>query len=565
MKYISLLHRQHAASATLPPGDAKSRFHLSAGGLVVAVSIWLASVGNIPLWMALWRLPEVSALHGTLFVFAFFLFVAALLVAFLSLFAWRWTLKPAIAFCLMAAALGANFMLDYGIVIDKSMMVNVMQTDVRESVELLSLQLFIVLGVMAALPIWLLLRTEVGHLPLFSRVKRNLTLVVLAVLVALSVVMLCFQDMASVMRNHKQIRYMINPLNSIYALGSLAAEPFAHPKMPAVQIGRDARLGASWEKQGKPRLLVLVVGETARAANFSLNGYGRDTNPELASENVVSFLNVYSCGTSTAASLPCMFSHLGHEDFDERQADYESLPDVLAHAGLNVVWRDNNSGCKGICANIAAEDMSHLHDPRFCSDRECLDEILLQGLDATLARLQSEKQAKGVVVILHQKGSHGPAYHLRSPKEYKRYLPECETNTLQSCSREQVVNAYDNTIRYTDHFLAQTLRWLKERSESYDTAMLYVSDHGESLGENNTYLHGLPYMIAPDVQKHVPMIVWISPAMEQRTGITTECLSGLRERALTHDYLFHSVLGLMDVQAAEYRPEQNVFQQCSSI
>jgi len=265
-----------------------------------------------------------------------------------------------------------------------------------------------------------------------------------------------------------------------------------------------------------------------------------------------------------AYSLMGDAANIAAEDSKAMAAYKKASP--LAGTGQGVVKADYQAySLMGDAANIAAEDMSHLHDPRFCSDRECLDEILLQGLDATLARLQSEKQAKGVVVILHQKGSHGPAYHLRSPKEYKRYLPECETNTLQSCSREQVVNAYDNTIRYTDHFLAQTLRWLKERSESYDTAMLYVSDHGESLGENNTYLHGLPYMIAPDVQKHVPMIVWISPAMEQRTGITTECLSGLRERALTHDYLFHSVLGLMDVQAAEYRPEQNVFQQCSSI
>ncbi len=530
--------------------------------LILLTSLWLAGVGNVALWRTLWAMPEITGWSGAGFLLAFFGFVAALHAAFLSLFAWRWTFKPVLVFCLVAAALGANFMLTYGVVIDRTMMVNVLQTDVRESKELLSLQLVVILGLMAIVPAIWLWRLELKPRSLWPQLKRNLLTFFGAVIVAVVVVMLSFQSMASMMRNHKQLRFMINPLNSVYALSEIALEPFARPKKPMMAIGRDAKPGAIWQKSGKPPLFVLVVGETARAANFSLNGYARDTNPELAKENVTSFLNVYSCGTSTAASVPCMFSHLGRDAYDKRDADYQTLLDVLDHAGLAVLWRDNNAGCKGTCGNIQNEDLSHATNPEFCTSQECFDEVMLHQLDERLAKLAQDDPHKGIVLVLHQKGSHGPAYYLRSPKAYKKFIPECETNALQSCTREQVTNAYDNTILYTDHFLAQTVQWLKTRADHYDTAMLYVSDHGESLGENNTYLHGLPYMIAPDVQKHVPMVVWMSPQMEQRSGITTTCLQGRRNVALSHDNLFHSVLGLLDIQTGIYRADRDLFKAC---
>ncbi len=531
--------------------------------LILLTSLWLAGFGNVALWRALWAMPEISGWAGAGFLLAFFTFVAALHAAFLSLFAWRWTFKPVLVFCLVAAALGANFMLTYGVVIDRTMMVNVLQTDVRESKELLSVQLVTILGLMAVLPAIWLWRLEFKRQALWPQFKRNLMTLIGAVAVAVVVVMLSFQSMASVMRNHKQIRFMINPLNSIYALGEIALEPFANPKKPMVAIGQDAKLGATWQASAKkPPLLVLVVGETARAANFSLNGYARETNPELAKENITSFLNVYSCGTSTAASVPCMFSHLGREGYDKRDADYQTLLDVLDHAGLAVLWRDNNAGCKGTCGNIQNEDLSHANLPEHCTSQECFDEVMLHQLDERLTKLTSGDARKGVVLVLHQKGSHGPAYYIRSPKAYKKFMPECETNALQSCTREQVTNAYDNTILYTDHFLAETVQWLKSRADRYDTAMLYVSDHGESLGENNTYLHGLPYMIAPDVQKHVPMVLWLSPQMEQRRGLTTACMQGQRDAALSHDHLFHSVLGLLDIQTDVYRADRDMFKAC---
>lgn len=532
--------------------------------LVILAGFWLASIGNVALWKKLWSFPDIQGAPGTLFFLGFFVFVAALHIAFLSLLAWRASIKPVLAFCLIAAALGANFMLTYGVVIDRTMMVNVLQTDVRESAELFSLQLIVMLAVIALAPIWWLWRLELKPVPAAQQIRHNFAVFTMAIVVGVAAVMLTFQSMASVMRNHKQVRFMVNPLNSIYALAEIGLEPFAQPKKPFVAIGLDARLGEAWQRSPRPPLMVIVVGETARAANFSLNGYDRNTNPELAKESVTSFRNVYSCGTSTAASVPCMFSHLGREAYDKRDADYGTLLHVLDHAGLNVLWRDNNAGCKGTCANISNDDLSNAKDAEFCTRNECFDEVMLQGLDARVAAVATTKGKQGIVLVLHQKGSHGPAYYLRSPNAFKKFMPECETNALQSCTREQVINAYDNTILYTDHFLARTIDWLKKQGDRYDTAMLYVSDHGESLGEGNTYLHGLPYMLAPDVQKHVPMVVWLSPQMEQRSGVKIECLAQMRDKPLSHDHLFHSTLGLLNIQTQTYKPELDMFRQCGS-
>jgi lipid A ethanolaminephosphotransferase len=168
-----------------------------------------------------------------------------------------------------------------------------------------------------------------------------------------------------------------------------------------------------------------------------------------------------------------------------------------------------------------------------------------------------------VVLVLHQMGSHGPAYHLRSPAAFKRFVPECADNDLQTCSRAALVNAYDNSIAYTDHFLSSTIDWLKQHQAAYDPAMVYVADHGESLGENNLYLHGMPYMIAPDVQKHVPWITWTSPGFAQRTAVGTTCLRDSADRPVSHDNYFHSVLGLLGIQTGVYQRALDVYAPCA--
>lgn len=531
--------------------------------LVLLASTWIATVCNVALWRELFRLPGLSGGQAAVISVALVLVITLATTALLSLLAWRWTLKPAITLFLLSAAFGAYFMMAYGVVIDKTMMVNTLQTDVRETRDLLNWRLLATVLVLALLPLVLLWRQKVRRASTARQLLGNFATLAGASVLLVLVVFVFFQSIASVMRNYTHVRYLINPLNSFYALGAVAAKPFQRDESTLLPLGEDARLGASYSAQNKPPLLLLVLGETARSGNFSLNGYNRPTNPLLAKENVVSLRNAWSCGTSTAASVPCMFSHFGREAYDSRPANYEGMLDVLQRAGLAVLWIDNQSGCKGVCDRVPNVNTVALKVPGLCDSGECFDEVMLHGIDERIAALPAERRAKGVVVVMHQMGGHGPAYYKRSPQAFKKFLPECADNALQSCSKEGLVNAYDNSIVYTDQLLASSIQWLKAQEARSAPALLYLADHGESLGENNLYLHGMPYGIAPDVQKRVPWITWLSPGFEQRNKLTTACLQQQLDAPVSHDNYFHSVLGLMNVQTSVYRPALDIYARCA--
>ncbi|MES3009195.1 MAG: phosphoethanolamine--lipid A transferase [Pseudomonadota bacterium] len=525
-------------------------------------SLWLASLGNLALWHTLKTLQLLDGVRGWAFGTSLLVMLTAATMLLLGLVAWRWTLKPAITALLFISASSVYFMLTYGVVIDATMIRNVFQTDRLEAAGLVNPWLFATLGVLAVAPAVWLWRTPVhyGHWP--RRAAGNALLVGVAAAVVAGALFASFQTLSSTVRNHKEVRYQVNPFNTLVAVGSLAnlsAKRDPHLLLP---LGEDVQLGASYAQHTKPPLLVLVLGETGRSGNFGTNGYGRDTTPELAREQVASFRDVWSCGTSTAASVPCMFSHLQRSGFEGRSNNHENLLDVVQRAGLAVLWVDNQAGCKGVCDRVPTASTTDLKDPELCVGESCYDGMMLKDLDARIAALPAERRARGVVVVLHQIGSHGPAYFERSPAAFKRFLPECTSNALQNCSREELVNAYDNTIAYTDHFLASTVQWLKARSDTASTAMVYVADHGESLGENNLYLHGMPYALAPDVQKHVPWITWLSPGFEQRSAVHTDCLRQ-QNGPLSHDNYFHSVLGLLDLKTSVYQRPMDVYARCA--
>jgi lipid A ethanolaminephosphotransferase len=570
-----LLH-PHLAAGAAPRAPAPSPNSAAAATsrplhhtwVVVVISVWLATVCNVPLWREVAHLPGQGSLRGWGFATAFALIVAAGNAALLSLLAWRWTLKPAAALLVVMAAFGAYFMLAYGVAIDASMLTNVLQTDVHEAGDLLNGRMLGTVLALAAPPLWWLLRRPVQRLHLLRHGAHNGLMLAGSIAVIVVCLLLVFQDFASTMRNHTKLRYLINPLNSVYALGNIATKPLRMDTRKLIPVGRDAQLGASYAGQAKPPLLVLVLGETGRSGNFGINGYERNTTPLLSARtDLVSARNAWSCGTSTAASVPCMFSHLGRTGYEARAANFESLIDVLHHAGLAVLWVDNQSGCKGVCDRIGetltSAPKSPTPDPALCIGGECLDRVMLQDLDTRIAALPAEQRQRGTVVVLHQMGSHGPAYYKRSAPGNKKFGPECTSTSLQECDRQQVVNAYDNSVVETDFFLDSVLKWLAAQYQKAQTAMVYVADHGESLGENNLYLHGLPYSIAPDVQKHVPWITWLSPAMQARTQVATDCLKHeLAGRRITHDNYFHSVLGLMDVKTGAYSAGLDMFAGC---
>jgi lipid A ethanolaminephosphotransferase len=535
--------------------------------LALLAGVWIAALPNWPLWQALLALPETASVRGAVFVAGFGTMIAALTGALLALFAWRATIKPAIALLLLAAAVGAHFMGTYGVVIDTTMMTNVVQTDPREVRDLLSLRLLGTLLLLAGVPLLALWRMPVARTRWPAQAGRNLLGVGAALLVLVALVFALFADLSATMRNHRTMRYLINPVNSLYALADLATHSQARPAGPPAPIGLDARIAPRVAGQ-LPPMLVLVIGETARADHFALNGYARPTNPELAALDVISFRNVSSCGTNTAASLPCMFSHLGRVGFGVRERDHENLLDLVQRAGMAVLWIDNQAGCKGLCGRVpnafarTAVPGTPPMPASLCDGEECLDAALLHGLDARIAALPATARERGVLLVLHQMGSHGPAYAKRSPLDRKPFGPECTTNVLQQCDPQALINAYDNSIAYTDHVLAQTIEWLQRQQSRFDTSLLYVSDHGESLGENNLYLHGLPYAVAPVEQKHVPMLLWIGVHAAADGQVRADCLRAQRDVALTHDNLFHSALGMLGITASDYKRPLDALAPC---
>lgn len=470
----------------------------------------------------------------------------------------RWTVKPLLSLLIIATAFAVYFMQKFGVYLDTSMLRNVLHTDLPEARELLSWRLLIHLLLYAALPLWLLARVRVSRVPLPRALLGRALGLVLALAVSGGALLLVFQDFSSTMRNHRELRFLITPGNYIYSLLSVASSEAHAVERMRQTVGPDAALGNAWRARKKPLLLVMVVGETARAANWGLNGYARQTTPQLAGMDVVNFSSVTSCGSNTEVSLPCMFSPFGRRDYDEaRIRGSESLLHVLARAGFRVAWHDNQSGCKGVCAGLEEVRPDMARAPGLCDGERCLDEVLLQGLEQTVGQTPGN-----LVVVLHQIGNHGPAYFKRYPASFRRYTPACESADLAQCSREEIVNAYDNALLYTDHMLARTVDFLRERQATHDTALIYVSDHGESLGENGIFLHGIPYAIAPEVQTRVPMVMWFSPGYLADFSLDLPCLRARAGQPAAHDHLFHSVLGLLDVRTQAYQASLDLSLEC---
>jgi lipid A ethanolaminephosphotransferase len=551
------------------PSDAPARRPWHPLSLLLVLALWLSTAGNLPLWRALWALTDNHGLRTDLGLLGFGLIVMAATTVLLSLLVWpRWR-KPVGVLLLLVAVANSYFMHTYGVVIDPTMMANTVQTDVREVRDLLSWSLLAALALGVVLPGWWWWRQPVQQLPTRRLLGWQLGLAGLALVLMLVVIWASFQDLASTMRNHKSLRYMLNPFNTMYASTRLVVGQTAQVSLPLQPIGQDAALARTSGAGEAPPLIVLVVGETVRADNFGLGGYERDTTPQLrqlqGSGELAYFSNVTSCGTNTQVSVPCMFSYLGREANAKNDIPYENLLDVLQRVGMQVLWLDNQSGCKGVCDRIPNASTRELKDPVLCPDGECFDDILLRVLPERLAQLEkagaSGPGSPGTVVVLHQMGNHGPAYYKRTPNDMKVYQPECRSNVLQDCPPQDIVNAYDNAVRYTDHLVSQTVRWLK--SQPRPTAMLYVSDHGESLGEKGLYLHGMPFVMAPKEQTHVPMALWLSKPMQSQLGWDGACWKKQVAEAVSHDHYFHSVLTLAQVKTRMHKPELDVFSACA--
>lgn len=526
---------------------------------VVAACIGFVALNNGAFWQAALA-DRPASLPGTWrFALCVAIALVALHVALIAPWVTRRTVRPVLGLLFIGNALASHFMARYGTVLDPDMLRNVLHTDWKEARELVTPELLAPLLLQALPPLVLLALWQPTERPWASAARRRIALVTAAALLTVGSLWAVFQDVSALMRNHKPVRYLVTPANYVYGVTRNLVAPATPAASARLVVAPDAKPGPSWATQAKPRLVVLVVGETARAANWGLDGYERQTTPELAAlAGLVNFRDVTSCGTHTEASVPCMFSPFGRRRYDESAIRrHESLLHVLARIGVGVLWRDNQSGCKGVCDGLPTQSVAADTTAGLCREGLCLDEELLHGLAGELQDAHGNR-----LVVLHQLGNHGPAYFKRYPAAYRRHLPACETGELSRCSREEIVNAYDNAIGYTDHFLAETVRFLQSQSARYDTALVYVSDHGESLGEHQLYLHGMPYALAPEVQTHVPMVMWLSDGFKANAGIDAVCLRARADRPASHDHLFHTLLGLLDVETATYERTMDLTGDC---
>jgi len=446
------------------------------------------------------------------------------------------------------AASSMHFMQTYGVVLDPSMLRNVLHTEAAEARELLSWRLALDLLLYAALPIVLLACARVQRRPLRRALVSRALLLGLALVTLVGAAMWQFQPLSSLIRNHKELRYLVTPANALWSAGSVLVADARGAAQPRQPIGLDAAPGPTWAAGSKPRVMVIVVGETVRTANWGLSGYTRQTTPRLAQLPVLNFADTTACGTSTEVSLPCMFAPVGRRNYDEATIrGSQSLLHVVARAGASVLWRDNQTGCKGVCEGLPFELVSAANAPGLCQGDRCLDEGLLRGLDERL------QQAKGTqLLVLHLLGNHGPSYYRRYPPAFERFTPVCRSDDLGRCSTAEIVNAYDNALLYTDHVLATLITTLQAHASTVDAAMLFVSDHGESLGEKGLFLHGVPNAIAPREQTQVPMVMWWSDGFGRSAGIDRPCMQRRSASPAQHDHLFHTVLGLLDVKTSLY-------------
>lgn len=530
--------------------------------LTLAASVFLVAVDNFSFWQ---RFVEatggISPANASLHI-ATFVMLVMVFNAFLTLVNFRLLAKPVTIALLLVTSAASYFMNQYGAQIDKTMIQNVLETDVREAMELVNWKMLVTVALLGMAPAFAVARMRLRFAPVRRHLAQSAAIAAGSILLAALLLLVFFKSLAPALREHRELRFLLTPTNYIQAANGYLRQKWSSPLVVA-PLGTDAVKGVAWA--GKPRrtVTVIVVGETARAMNLSLNGYARQTTPLLAQRaGLVNFRNVASCGTATAVSVPCVFSALGRDNYSDAKArGQEGLLDVLGHAGFGVLWRDNNSGCKGACDRVPFEDVSQpvAGDP-LCAGDECYDERLLAGLPELIRTAK-----KDLVIVLHQKGSHGPAYWKRYPSRFKRFGPVCETNELERCSTESIVAAYDNTILYTDYVLSQAIDLLVAAGERdrVDTSLIYFSDHGESLGEANMFLHGAPYMIAPAEQRAVPMMLWMSPGFSNRFGIDTGCLAARAGQPFSHDNVFHSVLGMLAVSTAVYNPRLDLFQACT--
>lgn len=454
------------------------------------------------------------------------MFVLNYFIYYILLYLGRIVGKCIIAFTLIGNAACLYFMNTYNALIDRSMMGNVFGTHFSEASSFFSWTMIWYIIILGVLPcIWLFMR-KINY----GSILRFLANFAISLILLVGVLIGNKQNVLWIDYNATVLGSKIMPwsyiINSVryYNYWKLMNQP--EIKLPDAEIVTDSK-----------DIFVLIIGESARSENFSLYGYSRETNPLLAKDSVT-VLNATASDTYTREAVKAILSYKPGEEL------YELLPNYLQRNGVDVIWRTNNWGHPPLhlTKNYGKGDLKK----RFPEADSGYDGILFHGLKEDIMASDSTK----IFVGIHTYTSHGPEYYSNVPKEHKKFLPECRTVELSNASSSELINAYDNTILYTDYLVHSVIETLKNDFPDRRSCVIFISDHGESLGEGGYYMHGLPKSIAPSCQLKIPFIVWTS---DDTIKIKDMNSAG-------HYNIYHSVLNFLGMESPIYDETRNIFE-----
>ncbi len=521
------------------------------------------SAWKLPLWMAFYltciNLPFlIKAYHfmqadglswPLLFSLPLFLFCISLFIC--SLLSIKYLEKPVLIGLILLSSLLSYSYGYYGLIFDdhSTVLGSMEQTNWQEIRPFLTLSLLSWIFITGILPAYLLYKVKINRPSIPREIVIKALYCLSYPLFYIAIIWPYFSLYHPLIRLSglaARPPFQIIPTNFVENAVHYYQEKWSS-QLPYKEIGVDAVLK---NPANQNTLLVMVIGETARGQNLQLNGYKRPTNAYTKKQDVVSFRHMTACATATRDSVPCIFSSLSRKEFIRLKADHEdNLLDILKRVGFHSFWIDNNGAgdCQGVCKHIALQIT------------QGADNDLVQELRGKISEMKNNNS----LIVLHLQGSHGPNYHEKYPLNFRKFIPDCQRNELRLCDNESLINAYDNSILYTDFVLHRLINVLKKQTHFTNTALIYTSDHGESIGEHGYYGHCAPYALAPQEQTQVPLLVWVSPQMATTHHLSLDCLKNLSQnQEYSHDYLFHSVLGLLDVSTRIYQPELDLFQDC---
>ena len=423
-------------------------------------------------------------------------------------------------------AISVYFVNTYGAIIDETMIGNVLNTNYGEASSFFSIKLLLYILLLGVLPSIYIIKVKIVNV----KFKTFLATSSLALLFIILVGFAHARNWLWIDKNSKQLGGLAMPWS--YCVNTSLFYIHKHQKNKKEILLPDATI-----KDDEKSVVILVIGESARSENFSLYGYKKNTNPLLSQTPGVFHFDATSCATYTTAGVKCIL------DYTNTDKLYEILPNYLYRNNVEVVWRTTNWGEPPVHIEKYQKRDTLVKD---CKGDGCnYDEVLLAGLKEQILTSKKNK----ILVILHTSTSHGPTYSKKYPPQFETFKLVCNSVELSNCSKEQLVNAYDNTIVYTDYILHSVIEDLKQLKD-YKSAMLFVSDHGESLGEKNLYMHGVPISFAPKEQYEIPFIVWMSDNSSRELK---------SNKTLSQNHVFHSVLNFLNIQSPIYDEKMNIF------